>query len=126
MKKIKEFFDKKQNDFKFKNVGTGHKLSESSNVPSSSNANRNSQNVIRSSETRRTGPDANVANAALARFDEKHTNKTTTKSTLHDIMADEKRKITDENKYKDELEVYCNRLLITQCPLTFHSLFAGA
>ena len=115
MKKLKEFFDKKQNDIKFKGAGIGHKLSDStttsnksSSSSSSSSTSKGFQNKpILQSNLRRTGPDANVASAALARFEAKNNpNKPTTKPTLYDIMAEEKKKITEEIKLKEELEVF--------------------
>lgn len=102
MKKIKEFLDKTTKDVKFKTAGTGHKLSDSGG-PSASTS--KSSNEPASAPVRRTGPDPNVASAVLARLDPKVSNKPTTKSTLHDIMAEEKKKIAEEMKLKEELEV---------------------
>ena len=111
MKKFKDFFDKKQSEFKFKNAGAGHKLSDTSRTPTTASTSGHSAPVA---PARRTGPDSNVASAALARFEGKSTNnKPTTKSTLHDIMAEEKRKINEEIKLKEEAEVWIDLRCVT-------------
>ncbi|KAJ6224885.1 hypothetical protein RDWZM_003430 [Blomia tropicalis] len=106
MNRIKDLFNKKQKDVKFKKAGTGHKLSESSqpmNVQSSSNA--SSSSYSSAENARRTGPDANVASAALSRFgDTRNPNNNAQKPTLHDIMVEEKKKISQEMRLKEELE----------------------
>ena len=109
MKKIKDFFDKKQNELKFKNAGAGHKLSGAANKPPNRptpSASSSSSTSVPVAPVRRTGPDANVASAALARFGGKSTSKPTTMTTLHDIMTEERKKITEEMKLKEEAEVY--------------------
>lgn len=100
MKKFKDFFDKKQSEMKFKMAGTGHKLSGASS-PSSSSTSAHSHSQPAPPQARKAGPDQNVAKAALARFE----NKTTPKSNLTNIMNEEKHKILQEMKLKEELEV---------------------
>lgn len=99
MKKVKDFFEKKQSEMKFKMAGTGHKLGDTSR-PSNSSTSSSSVNVHPQPQ-RTGGPDQNVAKAALARFE----NKTAPKSNLTNIMQEEKQKIIQEIKLKDELEV---------------------
>ena len=112
MKKVKDFFDKKQSEFKFKKAGAVHKLSDSTVGPSTSSRNLTpaASNAPGALNVRRNGPDANVASAALARFEDKNinnaTSKVASKATLHDIMAEEKRKINEEMRIKEELEVF--------------------
>lgn len=104
MKKVKEFFDKKSKDIKFSTAGTGHKLSDGPR-PGPSNA-APAAPAADAYSNRRAGPDPNVAAAVLARFESKdNTNKPTAKSTLHNIMEDEKKKIIEENRQKEKEQV---------------------
>lgn len=103
MKKFKDFFEKKQSEMKFKMAGTGHKLGDTNRPSNSSAAAASSSSATaRPPPQRSGGPDENVAKAALARFE----NKTTApKSNLTNIMQEEKQKIIQEIKLKEELEV---------------------
>src|SRR5690606_27553328 len=105
-----EFFEKKQGEFKFKKAGPGYRLTDSGKTLGTASGppppSRGHQQASTSQPHRSGGPDENVAKAALARFEGKTSvNKPTTKqSTLNDILAEERQKINEEMKMKEELE----------------------
>lgn len=106
MKKVKEFFDKKSKDIKFNAAGTGHKLSDGPRPGPSSSKATPAAPAAEAYSSRRTGPDPNVAAAVLARFESKdNPNKPNAKTTLHNIMEDEKKKIYEENRQKEKERV---------------------
>lgn len=118
MKKVKEFFDKKQKELKFKNLGTGYRLSDqAAGTSGNSDKQQNSSAISKQPPPSQKapivrpnpnhGPDENVAKAALARFENKGKANVTTKvaSSLRDVMEEEKRKVLEEAKLRDEAEV---------------------
>lgn len=108
MKKLKELFNKNSDSKPFKNAGTGHRLNESGPGSSASTCAASTSSITSQSAVRRTGPDQNVARAALARIEGKATIGTKTippKQTLNDLMIQERQKFNEELKLKQELEV---------------------
>ncbi|KAF7489933.1 UBX domain-containing protein 6 [Sarcoptes scabiei] len=100
MDNLKKFFQKKKNDYTFVKAGVGHRLNEEpkkNKIQSSSSA-----NVQQPRPVRTTGADPNVTQAMLNRLEAK--NNQNKKSTLYDIMNEEKQKIYKEMQLKDELE----------------------
>lgn len=102
-------FEKKKAEFKFEKAGTGYKLSDSSKPAASSSSSQHQhyqQQQQPMARTRHDGPDANVARAALARFENKNPQKnSSTPFALRDIMEQEKRQISEEMKLKEQLLV---------------------
>ncbi|XP_027200820.1 uncharacterized protein LOC113794870 [Dermatophagoides pteronyssinus] len=119
MQKIKDLFNKKKGDLTFKRAGPGYRLTDNSasqQQPTSSGvgrvlgtgqAQKTHQSQNPSQPKRQGGPDENVAKATLARFETKpNSTKATSanKSTLYDIMAEEKQKFEKELKMKEDME----------------------
>ena len=130
MKGFKDFFKKKEAEWKFK-TGTmsgGHKLSDGPSGQNTSRASSNSSGYVQ--PERKTGPDRNVAEAALARLQGGNASSTQRsqgqnlghKSTLHDLINEEKKQIQEEARIKDQLEV-CVFVFFLTLSLSFFVLF---
>ena len=118
MQKIKDLFNKKKGDLTFKKAGPGYRLNDNaSQRPTSSTSSSGMGRILGSGQSiqsnesqpkRHGGPDENVAKATLARLETRPNSTTTTtsvnKSTLYDIMAEEKQKFEKELKMKDDME----------------------
>ena len=98
---IKDFFNKKKMEAKFKMAGPGHKLAD--NSQSTSNASASSSNTKASSSANKSGAADQAGQAALKRFGQQGHSKPT--GTLENILQEEKKRILEEYKQKEENEV---------------------
>jgi len=102
---IKDFFKKKKLDAKFKMAGSGHKLTDSTSTKKSdpkvgtSSQSKQSNSMTANRSAQRAGE------AALDRIQKQQQSTHNKTNTLENILQEERKKITEEFKIKDEIQV---------------------
>jgi UBX domain-containing protein 6 len=100
---IKDFFKKKKMDAKFKMAGTGHKLTGSPLAATSSKSNQ--LNTNKTNINRSEGSTQRAGEAAIDRIQRQQQSTHNKTNTLENILQEERKRIKEEYKMKEKVEV---------------------